>query len=49
MNDPMAVALVDSIGFDFAKFVRTRQNIALCARTFDLQATSYLNEHRLPP
>jgi O-methyltransferase involved in polyketide biosynthesis len=45
IDDPMAIALVDSIDFDFAKFGPTRQDIALRARAFDLQTTSYLNQH----
>ena len=46
IDDPMAVALVDSIDFDFAKFGRTRQDIALPrARAFDTQARSYLSQH----
>ncbi|OBF85589.1 methyltransferase [Mycobacterium sp. 852002-51163_SCH5372311] len=45
IDDPMAVALVDSIHFDFAKFGPTRQDIALRARAFDNQALSYLEEH----
>jgi O-methyltransferase involved in polyketide biosynthesis len=43
--DPMAIALVDSIDYDFAKFGRPRQDIALRARLFDTQARSYLAEH----
>jgi O-methyltransferase involved in polyketide biosynthesis len=35
IDDPMAIALVDSIHFDLAKFGRTRQDIALRARAFD--------------
>jgi O-methyltransferase involved in polyketide biosynthesis len=45
IDDPMAVALVDSIDFDFAKFGRSRQAIALRARAFDTEALSYLNQH----
>lgn len=41
IDDPMAVALVDSIDFDFAKFGRARQDIALRARAFGTQARSY--------
>jgi O-methyltransferase involved in polyketide biosynthesis len=44
IEDPMAVALVDSIHFDFAKFGRTRQDFALRARAFDIQALAYLKE-----
>ena len=43
--DPLAVALVDSIDYDFAKFGRPRQDIALRARLFDTQARSYLAGH----
>ncbi|MEE6137416.1 class I SAM-dependent methyltransferase [Mycobacterium sp. 050128] len=43
--DPLAVALVDSIDYDFAKFGRPRQDIALRARLFDTQAQSYLAAH----
>ena len=32
IDDPMAIALVDSIDFDFAKFGPTRQDFALRAR-----------------
>jgi O-methyltransferase involved in polyketide biosynthesis len=42
IDDPMAIALVDSIDFDFTKFGRTGQNMALRARAFDTQAQSYL-------
>lgn len=45
IDDPMAIALVDSIDFDFAKFGPTRQDIALRARAFDIQARSYLDQH----
>lgn len=45
IDDPMAIALVDSIDFDFTKFGRTRQDIALRARLFDSQTRSYLDQH----
>lgn len=45
IDDPMAIALVDSIDFDFTKFGRTRQDIALRARLFDTQTRSYLDQH----
>jgi O-methyltransferase involved in polyketide biosynthesis len=45
IDDPMAVALVNSIDFDFAKFGPTRQDIALRARAFDDQVLAYLNDH----
>jgi O-methyltransferase involved in polyketide biosynthesis len=40
--DPMAIALVDSIHFDFAKFGASHQGIALRARAFDIQTQSFL-------
>lgn len=40
IDDPMAVELVDSIQFDFAKFGRTGQDIALRARAFDIKRSS---------
>lgn len=42
--DPMAIELVDSIDYDFAKFGRPRQDIALRARLFDTQTIAYLAE-----
>ncbi len=46
IDDPMAVALADSIDFDFAKFGPGRhQAMALRARAFDLQVRSYLRQH----
>lgn len=45
IEDPKAVALVDSIDFDFAKFGRTHQDIALRARAFDIATQSYLGTH----
>ncbi|MHA7648323.1 class I SAM-dependent methyltransferase [Mycobacterium sp. ML4] len=45
IDDPMAVVLVDSIDFDFAKFGPTRQDIAIRARAFDDAAMSYLKTH----
>jgi O-methyltransferase involved in polyketide biosynthesis len=45
IDDPMAIALHDSIDFDFAKFGPTRQDIALRAVLFDTQARSYLTDH----
>jgi len=41
----MAVALIDSIDLDFAKFGPTGQDIALRARAFDIVAMSYLEQH----
>ncbi len=49
IDDPMAVALVDSIDADFAKFGHTRpgsaQGIALRAKAFDIATQSYLDRH----
>jgi O-methyltransferase involved in polyketide biosynthesis len=45
IDDPMAIALVDSIDFDFAKFGPTRQGIALRALSFDSATKSYLDQH----
>jgi O-methyltransferase involved in polyketide biosynthesis len=45
IDDPMAIALVDSIHFDFAKFGTSHQGIALRARAFDIQTQSYLRKH----
>ena len=42
IDDPMAVALADSIHFDFAKFGTSHQGIALRARAFDIQTQSFL-------
>jgi len=45
IDDPMAVALADSIHFDFAKFGTPHQGIALRARAFDIQTQSFLTRH----
>ncbi len=45
IDDPMAVALVDSIHFDFAKFGTPHQGIALRARAFDIQTQFFLAQH----
>jgi O-methyltransferase involved in polyketide biosynthesis len=45
IDDPMAIALLDSIDFDFAKFGPTGQDIALRAQAFDIAAMSYLDRH----
>jgi O-methyltransferase involved in polyketide biosynthesis len=46
IDDPMAIQLVDSIDFDFAKFgFSRRQDIALRALGFDDQARRYLADH----
>ncbi|BAX93979.1 class I SAM-dependent methyltransferase [Mycobacterium shigaense] len=45
IDDPLAIALVDSIDYDFAKFGRARQDTALRARLFDAQTLAYLTQH----
>jgi O-methyltransferase involved in polyketide biosynthesis len=46
IDDPMAIELVDSIDFDFAKFgFSRRQDMALRALAFDKQARRYLVDH----
>ena len=45
LDDPMAVALVDSIDADFTKFGPARHAMALRARAFDIQVLSYLRQH----
>ncbi|QZH67803.1 class I SAM-dependent methyltransferase [Mycolicibacterium farcinogenes] len=46
IEDPMAVHLVDSIDFDFAKFGYTRrQDMALRALLFDRMTSDYLQSH----
>ena len=46
IDDPMAIKLVDSIDFDFAKFGFTRrQDMALRAITFDKYTRRYLVDH----
>jgi O-methyltransferase involved in polyketide biosynthesis len=46
IDDPMAIKLVDSIDFDFAKFGFTRrQDMALRALNFDDHARRYLTDH----
>jgi O-methyltransferase involved in polyketide biosynthesis len=46
IDDPMAVHLVDSIDFDFAKFGYTRrQDMALRAKLFDKHTRRYLRDH----
>ncbi|ORV47257.1 methyltransferase [Mycolicibacter engbaekii] len=45
LDDPMAVRLVDSIDFDFAKFGTTRQDIPLRALGIDTQALRFLRQH----
>ena len=46
LDDPVAVSLLDSIDFDFAKFGYTqRQDMALRARGFDDRTVAYLSTH----
>lgn len=46
IDDPMAIHLVDSIDFDFAKFGFTRrQDMALRAKLFDKHTRRYLLDH----
>jgi O-methyltransferase involved in polyketide biosynthesis len=45
IDDPMAIALADSIHFDFAKFGASHQGIALRARAFDIETRSFLTQH----
>jgi O-methyltransferase involved in polyketide biosynthesis len=46
IDDPMAVTLLDSIDFDFAKFgTAGSQGMALRARVFDIHTLSYLDQH----
>lgn len=45
IDDPMAIRLVDSIEFDFAKFGRRGQEMALRSLAFDAAASRYLRDH----
>lgn len=45
IRDPWAVALHDSIDYDYGKFGRPNQSHALRARSFDLEAADYLTAH----
>ncbi len=45
IDDPMAIQLVDAIDFDFAKFGRTGQEMALRSLAFDRAAAEYLRKH----
>lgn len=45
IRDPWAVALLDSIDFDYHKFGRPMQAHALRARAFDLETRDYLSTH----
>lgn len=45
IDDPMAIRLVESIDYDFAKFGGTRQDMALRAAAFDTHTRRYLDRH----
>lgn len=45
IDDPMAIKLVESIDFDFEKFGRKGQEMALRSLAVDRCATAYLTEH----
>ncbi|GFG48620.1 methyltransferase [Mycolicibacterium agri] len=45
IDDPMAIRLVESIDFDFDKFGRKGQEMALRSLAFDRAAIRYLTEH----
>lgn len=45
IDDPMAIRLVDAIDFDFDKFGRKGQEMALRSLAFDRAAARYLSEH----
>ncbi|GLP76674.1 O-methyltransferase [Mycobacterium antarcticum] len=45
IDDPMAIQLVDAIDFDFDKFGRKGQEMALRSLAFDRAAVQYLSEH----
>ncbi|MGU3500501.1 class I SAM-dependent methyltransferase [Mycobacterium sp. C31M] len=45
IDDPMAIRMVDAIDFDFAKFGRKGQEMALRAVGIDRAATAYLTAH----
>ena len=46
IDDPMAIALLDAIDFDFAKFGSSRrQDMAIRSKGFDQQTARYLTEH----
>lgn len=45
IDDPIAIGLVDAIDFDFGKFGRKGQEMALRSLAFDRAATQYLSEH----
>jgi len=45
IEDPMAIRLVEAIDFDFEKFGRKGQEMALRSLAFDRAALSYLSQH----
>jgi O-methyltransferase involved in polyketide biosynthesis len=45
IDDPMAIRLVDAIDFDFDKFGRKGQEMALRSLAFDRAAVQYLSRH----
>ena len=45
IDDPMAIRLVDAIDFDFDKFGRKGQEMALRSLAFDRAAVEYLSKH----
>lgn len=45
LHDPMAIELVDSIDFDFDKFGRKGQEMALRSLAVDACAVAYLTQH----
>ena len=45
IDDPMAIRLVDAIDFDFDKFGRKGQEMALRSLAFDSAAVQYLSQH----
>lgn len=47
IDDPMAIHLVDSIEYDFDKFGRKGQEMALRSLAFDRAASRYLSQHPL--
>ncbi|OMB95089.1 methyltransferase [Mycobacterium sp. NS-7484] len=46
IDDPMAIALRDSLGYDYHHFGRTHQATALRASAFDTVCRQYLTAHR---
>jgi O-methyltransferase involved in polyketide biosynthesis len=45
IDDPMAVRLVDSIDYDFTRFGRTRQDMPLRAKAYDIATRHYLSTY----